>query len=164
MPDRLTPEERSANMRCVKDRDTGPELAVRRALHAMGLRFRLHRKDMPGRPDIVLPRLLTVVFVHGCFWHRHEGCSRTTMPAARRDFWEAKFARTVERDAEQVAALQALGWRVVVLWECDVRRPERLQAALSAHFAEQHRVAVPRRLHAAAEEHRCQHQHGGVRV
>lgn len=121
-------------MRRVKGKDTDPELIVRRALHAMGLRFRLHRKDLPGRPDIVLPGRRTVIFVHGCFWHRHEGCRRATMPAQRTEFWEAKFDRTIARDREQTAALTALGWRVAVLWECDVRKPAALRAKLARLF------------------------------
>ncbi|WP_448659167.1 very short patch repair endonuclease [Sphingomonas sp. CJ99] len=134
MADRLSPFERSENMRRVKGKDTDPELIVRRALHAMGLRFRLHRKDLPGRPDILLPGRRTVIFVHGCFWHRHEGCRRATMPAQRKEFWEAKFDRTIARDREQTAALTALGWRVAVLWECDVRKPTALRAKLTQLF------------------------------
>lgn len=141
--DHLSPTARSENMSRVRGKNTAPEVAVRRALHAMGHRFRLHRRDLPGRPDIVLPKHRTVVFVHGCFWHRHEGCSRSTMPIARRKFWEAKFTRTVARDAEQVAALEALGWRVVVLWECDIRRPQELRDCLTDLFsAESERRAV----------------------
>ncbi len=119
--DRLSPEARSENMRRVKGKDTAPEHIVRRTLHAMGVRFRLHRRDLPGCPDIVLPSRKIVVFVHGCFCHRHGGCRRTTMPAVRTDFWEAKFARTVKRDAEATLALERLGWRVVVIWECELR-------------------------------------------
>lgn len=121
-------------MRRVKGKDTDPELIVRHVLHAMGLRFRLHRKDLPGRPDIVLPGRRTVIFVHGCFWHRHEGCKRATMPSQRKDFWEAKFDRTIARDREQTAALIALGWRVAVLWECDVRKPAALRTKLAELF------------------------------
>lgn len=134
--DRLSPAARSENMSRVKGKNTGPEVAVRRALHAMGHRFRIHRRDLPGCPDIVLPKHRTVILVHGCFWHRHEGCSRSTMPAARREFWEAKFTRTVARDGEHTAALEALGWRVVVLWECDIRRPQELQERLTDLFSE----------------------------
>ena len=89
---------RSRNMAAIRGKDTAPELAVRRILHAMGLRFRLHRKDLPGRPDIVLPKPRTVVFVHGCFWQRHEGCRYTTTPKTRQEFWQSKFAANVERD------------------------------------------------------------------
>lgn len=132
MADRLSPEARSENMRRVRGKDTAPEMLVRRALHAMGLRFRLHRADLPGRPDIVLPKWRTVIFVHGCFWHRHQGCPRATTPATRQEFWKAKFARTVLRDAEQQAALKALGWRVEVIWECEARKRDLLSDRLAA--------------------------------
>lgn len=124
--DRIAPARRSALMSRIRGRDTGPELAVRRALHAAGHRFRLHRRDLPGRPDIVLPGLRTAVFVHGCFWHRHEGCRNATTPGTRTDFWQAKFAANVERDARVARALEALGWKVVVIWECEAEKPERL--------------------------------------
>lgn len=143
MADRLSPFERSENMRRVKGKDTDPELIVRRALHAMGLRFRLHRKDMPGRPDIVLPGRRTVIFVHGCFWHRHEGCKRATMPVQRSEFWDAKFNRTIARDREQIAALTALGWRVTVLWECNVRKSAALRARLTEMFPDRAIGAEP---------------------
>src|SRR4028119_2307485 len=103
--DRLSPADRSENMRRVKGKDTAPEHVVRKALHALGLRFRLHRSDLPGRPDIVLPGRRTAIFVHGCFWHRHVGCRRASMPAARREFWAAKFARTREREAGGIRGL-----------------------------------------------------------
>jgi len=121
-------------MRRVKGKNTAPELLVRRALHAMGIRFRLHRRDLPGRPDIVLSGRRTILFVHGCFWHRHPGCRRSSFPATRPDFWSAKFDRTLRRDAEQAAALTALGWRVEVLWECEARAPDRLRVRLGELF------------------------------
>lgn len=124
--DHLDPERRGENMRRVRGKDTRPELTVRRALHALGRRFRLHRKDLPGKPDIVLAKDRLAIFVHGCFWHRHESCPRASMPSTRREFWESKFARTVERDAEQTAALRAAGWRPEVIWECETRDAERL--------------------------------------
>lgn len=123
-------------MRRVKGKNTGPELVVRRALHAMGKRFRLHRRDLPGRPDIVLPKDRLAIFVHGCFWHRHDGCGRASIPATRPDFWDAKFRRTVERDAEQTAALEALGWRVAVIWECEIRPAGALSAKLERLLAD----------------------------
>ncbi|MFN3727931.1 MAG: very short patch repair endonuclease [Allosphingosinicella sp.] len=132
--DHLSPQDRSENMRRVRGKDTAPEHLVRRALHAMGLRFRLHRRDLPGRPDIVLPRRRTILFVHGCFWHRHSGCRRSSDPATRPDFWTAKFERTVRRDREQVAALRALGWRVEIIWECEARAPDRLRSRLGEIF------------------------------
>lgn len=112
---------RSAIMRCIKSRDTSPEMAVRRALHASGLRFRLHRQDLPGTPDLVLPRHRIAVFVHGCFWHWH-GCRRCRMPQSNRAYWSAKIARNVARDQAASEALRQLGWRVLVVWECELQR------------------------------------------
>ena len=125
---------RSRNMAAIRGKDTAPELAVRRILHAMGLRFRLHRKDLPGRPDIVLPKHRTVVFVHGCFWHRHEGCRYTTTPKTRQEFWQTKFATNVERDRRNRTDLRQLGWRVIVVWECELRQPSDLKERLSGLF------------------------------
>lgn len=109
-------------MRSVASRDTSPEMAVRRTLHRHGLRFRLHDRRLPGTPDIVLPRWKTVVFVHGCFWHRHESCRYATLPKTRAKFWQEKFARNVERDFVNRRALENLGWRVVEVWECDIKK------------------------------------------
>lgn len=111
----------------VRGKDTGPEILVRKLLHRLGYRFRLHRKDLPGKPDIVLPRHRLAIFVHGCFWHRHEGCRRTTSPQTRPEFWQAKFRATVERDARQKATLEAAGWRVAIIWECETRDIRLLQ-------------------------------------
>lgn len=118
---RVSPQ-RSSNMRAVRSGDTKPELMVRKLLHAMGFRFRLRRVDLPGKPDIVLPRYQTVVFVHGCFWHRHT-CKRASMPKTRTEFWEAKLAGNVVRDRRVADELRALGWQVVVVWECETRSP-----------------------------------------
>lgn len=128
--DHLSPAARSANMANIKGKNTGPELRVRQTLHAMGHRFRLHRRDLAGSPDIVLPRYRTVVFVHGCYWHRHVGCARSTMPKTRRDFWQTKFAGTVERDRAQAERLAAAGWNVAVIWECETCNREALQSRL----------------------------------
>ena len=119
MPDHIDKAARSWTMSRVRSTDTAPELAVRRRLHRAGFRFRLHRKDLPGNPDIVLPRHRTVVFVHGCFWHWH-GCKRSRMPSANRDYWTAKIGRTVERDKRNRTALLALGWTVEIVWECSI--------------------------------------------
>lgn len=132
--DHLSPAARSANMAKIKGKNTRPELVVRQTLHAMGYRFRLHRRDLPGSPDIVLPRYRTVVFVHGCYWHRHVGCARSTMPQTRQDFWQTKFARTVERDRAQAERLVAAGWNVAVIWECETRNRETLQSRLLEVF------------------------------
>lgn len=130
MADHLTPENRSVNMSRVRAANTIPELNVRRIAHRLGLRFRLHRKDLPGTPDLVLPRHGLVVLVHGCFWHRHDGCHRSTLPKSRTDFWRTKFAKTVERDARQQKDLKRLGWRILVIWECDTKQPEKVEELL----------------------------------
>lgn len=106
----------------IRPRDTQPELAVRKIAHRLGFRFRLHQRNLPGRPDLVLKRHRTVIFVHGCFWHRHRGCANTTMPKTRVKFWTAKFNENVSRDARNAAALRAAGWRVITIWECETQR------------------------------------------
>lgn len=125
MVDRLTPEQRSRNMAGIRGKDTKPEMLVRRCLHSLGFRFRLHRRDLPGNPDVVLPRWKAVVFVHGCFWHRH-GCRNSRMPATRTEFWETKLERNAERDKDAARRLMAGGWQVFVVWECALRGPDRL--------------------------------------
>lgn len=125
---------RSDIMRAVKRAHTAPEIVVRQALHALGLRFRLHRRDLPGSPDIVLPKFRTVVFVHGCFWHRHPDCRYATTPKSRQEYWLPKFEANVERDARKEAQLRDLGWRVVVMWECETKSLEALQARLRLEF------------------------------
>jgi len=122
MHDRLTPERRSWNMSRIRAKDTKPELLVRSLLHQMGYRFRLHVKGMPGRPDIVLRKHKTVVFVQGCFWHRHKGCRKCTTPTNNREFWIKKLEGNVLRDKQNGRALRKLRWRVVVVWECEVGR------------------------------------------
>lgn len=121
MTDRLSPEARSANMSRIRSKDTAPELRVRSTLHRLGYRFRLHRTDLPGTPDLVLPRYATVVFVNGCFWHRHAGCKYAYTPRSRQEFWQAKFASNVERDALAIQRLEETGWRTIVVWECETR-------------------------------------------
>jgi DNA mismatch endonuclease (patch repair protein) len=125
---------RSAIMRSVRRANTGPELDVRKILHRLGLRFRLHYKDLPGKPDIVLPRFNTVVFVHGCFWHRHHGCPRATSPKTRQEFWGEKFERNMERDQTVKRDLRLLGWRVLTVWECETRKAEKLSKRLGRLF------------------------------
>jgi DNA mismatch endonuclease (patch repair protein) len=120
---------RSRMMAGIRGRDTQPELRLRKAMHARGFRYRLHDRRLPGSPDLVFPAFRAAVFVHGCFWHRHEGCRYTTMPATRPEFWSAKFAANVERDARQIAELQRLGWRTRIVWECDIRRSTDLTAS-----------------------------------
>ena len=123
---------RSALMSRVRGKNTKPELVVRREVHALGYRFRLHRHDLPGTPDLVFPRLHKVVFVHGCFWHRHEGCSRTTTPTTRAAYWQKKFEQNVQRDRRNVAMLEALGWITYVIWECETFDRSRLIELLSS--------------------------------
>ena len=116
----------------VRGRDTRPELTVRRALWSVGLRYRLHDKRLPGRPDIVFASRRIVVFVNGCFWHGHDGCPRHRIPKSRVDWWTAKIRRNIERDAEVCAALEAAGWKVFVLWECESEVPAKVEALASA--------------------------------
>lgn len=132
--DTLTKERRSWNMSQIRGKDTKPELLVRSLLHRMGCRFRLHRSDLPGKPDIVLPKYRTIIFVHGCFWHRHKGCKYAYEPKSRKGFWRKKFERNVERHREVAANLGALGWRVLVVWECQLRSLDRLSARLETHL------------------------------
>lgn len=114
-------QTRSRMMSGIKGRDTVPEVVVRRVAHRMGFRFRLYRKDLPGRPDLVFPRYRAVVFVHGCFWHRHEGCRYAYTPRTRVRFWMGKFSDNVARDRRTAQALVTLGWRIMVIWECETR-------------------------------------------
>ena len=130
MVDTLSPADRSALMARIRGVDTKPELWVRRALHAQGYRFRLHVRGLPGKPDIVFAKRRTAVFVHGCFWHRH-GCKKTTHPKSRRDYWEDKFASNVARDRRNTEALAADGWRIFVVWECEVEKDQTLLDRLS---------------------------------
>lgn len=115
----------------IQGRDTAPEVQVRSILHRAGYRFRLHRKDLPGRPDIVLSKYRTVVFVHGCFWHRHSGCSNCSMPKSNTEFWEIKFSGNVERDRRNVAKLHESGWNVIIVWECELASPDKLRNRLA---------------------------------
>ncbi len=127
MVDRLTPDQRRLNMSRVRAKDTRPEMTVRRLLHSLGFRFRLHRRDLPGQPDIVLPRYRAAIFVHGCFWHGHD-CSLFRMPATRTEFWAAKIAATRLRDREAVLGLRDADWRSLLIWECALRGRSRLPA------------------------------------
>lgn len=132
MPDVHTPEQRSRNMAAIKGRDTKPEMRVRSLLHSLGYRYRLHRKDLPGKPDIVLPKYRTVIFVHGCFWHSHDCRWGTVTPKTRPAFWEEKRRGTTERDVRNVLALEAAGWRVLAIWECQLRSERELRELLTS--------------------------------
>ena len=114
-------EQRSRNMSAIKSKNTKPEIAVRKVLHSMGYRFRLHGKDLPGSPDIVLPKYKTVIFVHGCFWHRHENCKYASTPKTREEFWESKFKENVIRDKSNQKKLSAIGWKIIIVWECEIK-------------------------------------------
>lgn len=128
MTDTLSPEERSERMSRVRGRDTKPELIVRRLLHAMGYRYRLHAKDLPGKPDVVFRGRRKAIFVHGCFWHRHPDphCALARMPKSRLDFWGPKLESNRERDVANVERLEAMGWQVLLVWECELRDREQL--------------------------------------
>lgn len=131
MADFLTPKERSERMSRNRSSNTSPELALRRELHRLGLRYTLGNKKLPGKPDIVLPRHKAVVFVHGCFWHRHEGCNIATTPKSNTVFWQEKFDRNVARDSRVTAELTQLGWKVFVAWECGVQSAVRSRETAS---------------------------------
>ncbi len=121
MADIVSPRKRSEIMRSIKSNGGAPEIYVRKALHAAGYRYRLNAKELPGKPDIVLPRHRVALFVHGCFWHRHDGCAAARMPQSNRDYWEPKLTRNVERDLAAVTALVQGGWRVRLIWTCELR-------------------------------------------
>jgi DNA mismatch endonuclease Vsr len=119
--DTLTREERSARMARIRGKDTKPEMVVRRTLHRLGYRYRLHRRDLPGRPDIIFPARKVVLFVHGCFWHAHANCKVANLPKSRREYWIAKFARNKDRDERNANLLAQAGWRVMTVWECETK-------------------------------------------
>ena len=128
--DSLSPERRSWNMSRIRAKDTRPERLVRSLLHSLGYRFRLNRKDVPGSPDIVLPKYRTAIYVHGCFWHRHKGCSLAYTPKSNLEFWSKKFTRNEARDAEVAVALKETGWKQIVVWECETRNEAALARRL----------------------------------
>lgn len=130
MTDIVDKQTRSRMMSGIRGKDTKPELALRRALHSRGFRFRLHAKNVPGRPDLVFPKHRAVIFVHGCFWHRHEGCRYTTTPSTRPEFWQVKFEANVARDSAVRTTLLESGWRVATVWECALRKPEQVETTV----------------------------------
>lgn len=133
--DRVSREKRSEIMRAVKSKNTTPEMIVRKLVFSLGYRYRLHRRDLPGRPDLVFPKYRIALFVHGCFWHRHPGCSKATMPKTNVAMWRSKFKRNVERDALNIADITNLGWRAEVIWECETKSPELLQLRIEEIFS-----------------------------
>lgn len=130
--DRLSKERRSWNMGRIRSENTAPEIRVRSILHRLGFRFRLHSKRLPGRPDVVLPKWRHAIFVHGCFWHRHKSCKFCYTPKSRTDFWTAKFQGTIERDEAVEKALRDMGWRVTIVWECELAEEGNLASRLRA--------------------------------
>jgi DNA mismatch endonuclease (patch repair protein) len=134
--DTVTKEQRSRNMSLIRSKETKPEVFVRSVLHQLGFRFRKNVKNLPGKPDIVLPKYKTVIFVHGCFWHQHEGCRRATIPKSNIDYWKPKLIGNVARDASHRASLEALGWNVAVIWECETKKADVLIEKLKTIFAE----------------------------
>lgn len=129
--DRLSKRHRSWNMSQIRAKDTKPEMRVRSMLHQMGFRFRLHVESLPGHPDIVLPKHNRLILVHGCYWHRHNGCKYAYTPKSRTEFWEAKFAKNVIRDQHQESALTSLGWHVSVIWECETENAQMLEERIT---------------------------------
>ena len=130
---------RSWTMAQVKSKNTTPEMVVRKTAHALGLRFRLHRAELPGKPDLVFPRWRTAVFVNGCFWHSHRNCGRARIPRTNVDYWTKKLLRNVRRDQETVRVLKKSGWRCAVIWECQAKDPARLERILRRLFASDRR-------------------------
>lgn len=133
--DIVPPEKRSRMMAGIKGKNTKPEMVVRRLVHGMGFRFRLHRKDLPGSPDLVFPRLRRVIFVHGCFWHRHPGCKFAYTPKSNAQFWEEKLEANMRRDAVALQALDALGWNALIVWECEVSNLLGVEQTLNSFLA-----------------------------
>lgn len=123
--DKLTPAQRSKHMSKIRSKNTKPEMVVRRFLHANKFRFRLHDKSLPGQPDLKLPKYNTVIFIHGCFWHGHTNCRIYQMPKSRVDFWNSKIENNIARDKERIAMLRKMGWKVIVLWECELKPTKR---------------------------------------
>jgi DNA mismatch endonuclease (patch repair protein) len=134
--DRLTPERRSANMSRIRSRDTSPELIVRKMVHALGFRFRLHVAELPGKPDLVFPRLKKVIEVRGCFWHQHKGCIDSHIPRSRVEYWRPKLKMNRRRDQKNERRLRAAGWDVLTLWECELEQTMKLQQRLRAFLRE----------------------------
>ncbi|RTY35393.1 DNA mismatch endonuclease Vsr [Chlorobium phaeovibrioides] len=131
MADKLDPKSRSWNMSRIRAKDTKPEMQVRRMLHAAGFRYRLHVKDLPGKPDIVLPKWKTVIFVHGCFWHHHEGCKNATTPKTRTEWWLRKFETNRKNDELAREKLEAEGWNVIAVWECEISQKTAIDSSLN---------------------------------
>ncbi len=138
MPDHLTPEQRSWNMSRIKGKNTKPELIVRSLLHRAGYRFTVNgpkNKKLPGKPDIVLPKYKTIIFANGCFWHRHKGCKGATTPKTRTEWWQKKFDRNVANDKKHTRELRKLGWHAIVVWECELKNPQKVIRKLNRRLS-----------------------------
>jgi len=131
MTDSITTKRRSDNMRKIRSKDTKPEVLVRKLLFRLGYRFRLHRKDLPGKPDIVFPGRNKVIFVHGCFWHQHQDCREGRLPGSRQEYWIPKLTKNISRDQKHVCELQELGWKVLVIWECQTEQVDSIVDVIS---------------------------------
>jgi len=132
--DHLTKDKRSWNMRLIRSKDTKPEVIVRSTLHKLGYRFRLHKKDLPGKPDIVLKKYNTIIFVHGCFWHQHKGCKRATIPKTNREYWLPKLEKNKKKDQKYRFLLKKMGWNVITIWECETKDKKKLQKKIKSIF------------------------------
>jgi DNA mismatch endonuclease, patch repair protein len=127
MSDMVTKRQRSENMRKIKSKNTQPELIVRKLMYSMGYRYRLYKKDLPGKPDLVLKKYKTALFINGCFWHQHKNCKRATQPKTNRHYWNEKLIRNQERDKENYRRLEEIGWKVVIIWECETKDSQKLK-------------------------------------
>ena len=136
--DRISREHRSWNMSRIKSGNTKPEIVVRSLLHNMGYRFRLQRKDLPGKPDIALPMYTSVIFVHGCFWHRHKGCKNASNPKTKKTFWREKFKANVDRDIKAQKELKSMGWRILIIWECELAEVDSVINKLEDYLQKNH--------------------------
>ena len=136
MTDKISPSARSENMRRIRSKNTKPELVVRSLVHKLGYRFRLHRKDLPGKPDLVFPSRRKAILVHGCFWHGHETCPNGRRPKSRENYWNPKIDRNMQRDTETQQVLEAMGWQVLVVWECELGNLEATAASLTKFLGE----------------------------
>lgn len=136
MADTVTKEQRSRNMSLIRSKETKPEVFVRSVLHRLGFRFRKNVKTLPGKPDIILPKYKTVIFVHGCFWHQHPGCKRSTIPKSNIDYWIPKLKGNVKRDKEHRTNLEESGWKVAIIWECEAKKADELIEKIKTIFAE----------------------------
>jgi len=134
MVDTLSKQHRSWNMACISSKNTKPEKLVRSLLHGLGYRFRIHDRNLPGSPDIVLPKYKTVIFVHGCFWHRHRGCKRCSTPSSNKNYWLSKFEHNIQKDRRNKTQLKKLGWRVETIWECQTKNIDQVTKYINSIF------------------------------